>query len=742
MKNKPFFKKIILTYSCIVGFLLMLLVSFVMLRTKLSESQRLRNLQVKNFTNNMEQWEKEFSNLFNMAQSIRILPSFDRFALCHSDDYFIELTNLYTEFNRFNRIITSANYSVFVHKLNDNTVITNNGTRQLEMVLRDLNLSPGSYEEIIKKATSERLYQESYFISDHTLLYVYVVDYIDTQMIISIHIPMSKISEGSSLTEPEFELVINDPKFIDLREEKSPKLKPSDLNSMQIQIHKPIIQKIDGKEYALAASSYINLYYIMPLHMGILEEGITFILQIAFAFIVICGISYTIIRFFSVKLYQPIEKLINSILEFSTVNESTKNENEIEFMMRQVTRIRENNQELAQRLEANITFSQNHFLKQLLLGKLSAEEMQITSIKPNLDWIEEPLCVVLFEFADVEKLNPQSIDPTTNDFVHLLTESIQDDIQYHYVPMNTSTICFLVHTVDIDFLRNLLNKTLIVIDTAFHLSAFIYISPPCYAMSEISHAYFTVNRLRNYRKQLPMKNIYDEEDIKHLPVERAIYPLSLENNILEAVSNGDSDEISRILDTIFKNYINTYFENLELRDMSIFALTNTINRALEYTAISTPILAKQEKSLFLELRCCISASELKECVQKHFLDIISIVNNSTEKKQNDLHEALQCYIEENYQRDLSLLDIAEHFLLSPTYMSVVFKNTMGDNFKDYLSRIRFEHAVELLKDNPNIKLISLGEHVGISNVNTLIRIFKKHSGLTPGQYTRKHITTL
>lgn len=233
MKNKSFFRRIILTYSCIVGILLMLLLSFVMLRTKLEESRRFRDVQMKNFTSSIDQWEKEFSNLFNMAQSIRNLPSFDRFALCLPKDYYIGLTKLFNELSRFNRIVTGESYNVLVHKVNDSTVITNSGTRQLKFVLEDLDISPSQYEKIIKGAASESLYPENYIISDHMLLYVYVVDYVDTRMVITLYIPMSKMAEYSGSMDSSFGLVVNDSKCTDLRQETVPNLKTTDFDSKQ-----------------------------------------------------------------------------------------------------------------------------------------------------------------------------------------------------------------------------------------------------------------------------------------------------------------------------------------------------------------------------------------------------------------------------------------------------------------------------------------------------------------------------
>jgi len=103
-------------------------------------------------------------------------------------------------------------------------------------------------------------------------------------------------------------------------------------------------------------------------------------------------------------------------------------------------------------------------------------------------------------------------------------------------------------------------------------------------------------------------------------------------------------------------------------------------------------------------------------------------------ESDTLKEQLEAYVLEHLSEDISLYDIAEHFGLSFHYMSVVFKNKMDHNFKEYLSYQRYVRALALMQENPKIKIADIAAQVGILNVNTFIRIFKKYSGTTPKQY--------
>ena len=54
------------------------------------------------------------------------------------------------------------------------------------------------------------------------------------------------------------------------------------------------------------------------------------------------------------------------------------------------------------------------------------------------------------------------------------------------------------------------------------------------------------------------------------------------------------------------------------------------------------------------------------------------------------------YIAAHYRENLTLEVLAKHIHMNPFYFSSYFKKQLGQNFKDYLNRVRMEHALELL----------------------------------------------
>lgn len=104
------------------------------------------------------------------------------------------------------------------------------------------------------------------------------------------------------------------------------------------------------------------------------------------------------------------------------------------------------------------------------------------------------------------------------------------------------------------------------------------------------------------------------------------------------------------------------------------------------------------------------------------------------EEDDELKEKLIQYVSEHISEDISLSDLADHFGLSFNYMSVVFKNKMNNNFKEYLSYQRYLCSLEIMRKHPKMKIADIAEKVGIANVNTFIRVFKKYNAMTPKQY--------
>ena len=91
------------------------------------------------------------------------------------------------------------------------------------------------------------------------------------------------------------------------------------------------------------------------------------------------------------------------------------------------------------------------------------------------------------------------------------------------------------------------------------------------------------------------------------------------------------------------------------------------------------------------------------------------------------------YIHENYNRDITLTELAGQLYLTNAYLSRFFKKTMGVNFGEYVNNIKLHYAVEdLLYTSKSITRIAMDN--GFSNMATFNKSFREMYHMTPSVY--------
>lgn len=91
------------------------------------------------------------------------------------------------------------------------------------------------------------------------------------------------------------------------------------------------------------------------------------------------------------------------------------------------------------------------------------------------------------------------------------------------------------------------------------------------------------------------------------------------------------------------------------------------------------------------------------------------------------------YIDKNFQSKLLLSELAEKEQLNLTYLSHLFKDTLGTTFQHYVNKQRFEYACRLVEKTDH-SILDISIESGFSDVRYLNRMFSECFGCTPREY--------
>lgn len=214
------------------------------------------------------------------------------------------------------------------------------------------------------------------------------------------------------------------------------------------------------------------------------------------------------------------------------------------------------------------------------------------------------------------------------------------------------------------------------------------------------------------------------------------YPIDIENKIFDELKSGHMEECVSASGEFFDWMSQTYsgdLNNIRLKSLEFVLRAESS----AYRSGGMTYRFEEREDYLPELMATSDMMVLREWYIKKISDACRNVMVKREERDNDLIVRAKEYIDSNYHRDISLDDLSRILNLSPYYFSKLFKEETGENFVEFLTRIRLDKAKELLK-SPDISMKEICAQVGYSDPNYFSRIFKKVTGQTPTEY-RDHV---
>jgi len=102
-----------------------------------------------------------------------------------------------------------------------------------------------------------------------------------------------------------------------------------------------------------------------------------------------------------------------------------------------------------------------------------------------------------------------------------------------------------------------------------------------------------------------------------------------------------------------------------------------------------------------------------------------------------IHQAID-YINKHLSEEINLDILADAVCFSPFHFHRIFSAIMGETPRDLIERLRLERAANYLFTRPNDSVTDIAFNCGFSAISSFSRAFKKHFGISPSEYFKKH----
>ena len=158
------------------------------------------------------------------------------------------------------------------------------------------------------------------------------------------------------------------------------------------------------------------------------------------------------------------------------------------------------------------------------------------------------------------------------------------------------------------------------------------------------------------------------------------------------------------------------------------------NIALFFENTSIPMPA----SGLLDAPKAANFAELVPEIMGYLSRIRKEIQKTSEYSGNDVQiRQLLNYIRENYQKDISLDDLADSVGLHPNYVCTLFKKSVGQSYLSCLHKERIRAAKKLLLDT-DLSIEDIAHQVGYNSSSQLARVFRKYESLSPTDFRNQH----
>lgn len=119
------------------------------------------------------------------------------------------------------------------------------------------------------------------------------------------------------------------------------------------------------------------------------------------------------------------------------------------------------------------------------------------------------------------------------------------------------------------------------------------------------------------------------------------------------------------------------------------------------------------------------------------LSDIAFRKNETISYNSRRIDKVMVYLNHNFERDITLLEVAKLTAMTEVAFSRFFKARTGKTFTDTLNDIRLGHATRMLIDTTHT-ISEVAYRSGFNNLSNFNRIFKKKKDCTPKEFRREY----
>ena len=211
------------------------------------------------------------------------------------------------------------------------------------------------------------------------------------------------------------------------------------------------------------------------------------------------------------------------------------------------------------------------------------------------------------------------------------------------------------------------------------------------------------------------------------------YPLKSERALLQKVKIGDRTGAKEILNSILGTILFKDIGDLGILKVRLLELLSVLSRAAVEGGVNVEVMLEKNLAFVNKVMGIDTQEDLCAWISTALNDFLELVYASQDaRKIGQIRPAID-YVDANYDKPMTLADIARASHLSPSRLAHLFKEQMGITIIEYVTSVRIERAKALLLGTDQ-SCTEICFETGYNNQSYFTRTFKAVVGMTPRQF--------
>ncbi|WP_245975992.1 helix-turn-helix domain-containing protein [Paenibacillus prosopidis] len=438
---------------------------------------------------------------------------------------------------------------------------------------------------------------------------------------------------------------------------------------------------------------------------------------------------------FTIASYNPLKRLMGKIKGLfdnpagSELNEYTLIDTAINKLTTRVSSLEET-------LQINHPVIKHNVVLNILRNNYSSEELaeQLQSLNISMAYSDYCCMVIDPVSTGCKELSSKTIQYVIYNLINQLEAAVIDESRIIAEELPDKKIVAIVCTKNPgEWLIELLNGMILTeVNHRFDLEYKVSLGHWVQQFKDVHHSYVEAQILMKYGYFLPEVSMINDVNLLNREKSNQEIPHSILLKFKEKLQARNLKSVVAALD----NLIEPMKEGMYSADYCHFILLNTVSVYSDYLK---SVRYKQADSVRMDIHkqytSIYSINGFREWLVQSITEFISHMEKRSDDRNMESIEAVKEYISKHLSEELSLDTVAAKVYISPKYLSKIFKEEIGINYTDYVTKKRMEKALELMATN-NMTVEQIANTVGYGTSAYFIKKFKEINGCTPKTYVR------